>query len=357
MKALYITSVVTFSGKTALCLGLGLYMQSRGLKVGYMKPVSLNDFRIGNQVVDEDAEFVRRVLRLDMSANQLAPVILSESMLDSLMEDSIKRDFWVDMQQTYEQAQQGKDIVLLEGGGSMRDGSSVGLSTVDVVHRLNIPTLAVIRWRDLAHVLDDVAAAKRRIEANLFGVVLNSVPDTAWEKANTKVAPYFESIGIPVFGVLPYQRELQAITIGELITLLDAEVLAGEPMSSRLVENLTLGAMTVESALPLFRRSINKAVITGGDRTDLLAAALETSTACLILTGNLQPSATIVRRAEELGVTVILCSHSTMEAVEKIESVMGRTSLGQAEKLNRFQAMLAEHLDYERLLKGLGLSE
>ena len=126
-------------------------------------------------------------------------------------------------------------------------------------------------------------------------------------------------------------------------------------MASRLVENLSVGAMTVESALPLFRRTINKAVITGGDRTDLQAAALETSTAALILTGNLQPSATIVRRAEELGVAVLLVSDSTMETVEKIESVLGRTRLGQAEKLNRFQAMLAEHLDYERLLKGLEL--
>ncbi|MCQ3929271.1 MAG: hypothetical protein DPW16_02335 [Chloroflexi bacterium] len=355
MKALYITSVVTFSGKTALCLGLGLYMQSRGLKVGYMKPVSLQDYRIGNQIVDEDAEFVRRVLRLEMNANQLAPVILSDSLLDSVMDGTVHRDFWAEMNQTYEQAKQGKDIVLMEGGASMRDGSVVGLSTVEVVHHLNIPTLAVIRWRDLAHVLDDIAATKRRIEHLLYGVVINNVPETAWEKAKSKVAPYLENIGIPVFGVLPHQRELQAITIGELIALLDAQVLAGEQMASRLVENLSVGAMTVESALPLFRRTINKAVITGGDRTDLQAAALETSTAALILTGNLQPSASIVRRAEELGVAVLLVSDTTMEAVEKIESVMGRTRLGQAEKLNRFQAMLAEHLDYARLLKGLEL--
>ncbi len=355
MKALYITSVVTFSGKTALCLGLGLYMQTRGLKVGYMKPVSLQDYRIGNQIVDEDAEFVRRVLRLEMSASQLAPVILSDALLDNFMDGTVQRDFWAEMNQTFEQAKQGKDIVLMEGGASMRDGSAVGLSTVDVVHRLDIPTLAVIRWRDLAHVLDDIAAAKRRIKEKLLGVVINNVPETAWEKAKTKVAPYLEEMGIPVFGILPHQRELQAITIGELITLLDAQVLAGEHMASRLVENLSVGAMTVESALPLFRRTINKAVITGGDRTDLQAAALETSTAALILTGNLQPSATIVRRAEELGVAVLLVSDTTMEAVEKIESVLGRTRLGQAEKLNRFQAMLAEHLDYERLLKGLEL--
>lgn len=357
MKALYITSVVTFSGKTALCLGLGLYMLSRGLKVGYMKPLGLPDYRIGNQVTDEDADFVRRVLRLEMTANELAPVLLSEALLDDLMTGQLKRDFWAEVQQAYNKAGQGKDVLLLEGGGSMRDGSSVGLSTVDVVERLDISALAVTRWRDLGHILDDVAAAKRRIGNRLFGVVINSVPESSLEKAKTQVAPYLESIGIPVYGVLPQQKELQAITIGELIALLDAKVLTGEHLASKLVENLSVGAMTVESALPLFRRTINKAVITGGDRTDLQAAALETSTACLILTGNLQPSATIIHRAEELGVVVLLVGDTTMEAVQKIEEVLGKTRLGQAEKLNRFQAMLAEHLDYDRLLMELGLDK
>jgi len=34
MKALYITSLHTFSGKTAPCLGLGRGYQAAGLKVG-----------------------------------------------------------------------------------------------------------------------------------------------------------------------------------------------------------------------------------------------------------------------------------------------------------------------------------
>jgi BioD-like phosphotransacetylase family protein len=169
------------------------------------------------------------------------------------------------------------------------------------------------------------------------------------------MVPYLERIGIPVFGVLPHQRELMAISVGEVATLLEAQVLTGEHLFSRLVENLSVGAMTVESALPRFRRTINKAVITGGDRADLQAAALETSTVCLILTGNLQPSATVVKRAEEMGVAVLLVPDMTIEAVEKIEGVMGKTRLGQAEKLNRFQAMLAEHLDYDRLLSVMGL--
>ena len=110
-----------------------------------------------------------------------------------------------------------------------------------------------------------------------------------------------------------------------------------------------------EAALPRFRRQLNKAVFTGGDRTDIQAAALETSTTCLVLTGNLQPTSTILKRAEELGVAVLLVPDNTLETVEKVEGIFGRTSLGQPEKLSRFQAMLSEHLDYTGLLKDLGL--
>ena len=42
MKALYVTSAETFSGKSALCIGVGLRLRKDGHNVGYMKPVNVN---------------------------------------------------------------------------------------------------------------------------------------------------------------------------------------------------------------------------------------------------------------------------------------------------------------------------
>ncbi|HQA69213.1 MAG TPA: DRTGG domain-containing protein, partial [Aggregatilineales bacterium] len=75
----------------------------------------------------------------------------------------------------------------------------------------------------------------------------------------------------------------------------------------------------------------------------------------LILTGNLQPSAAVIERAEQLGVTVLLVSTNTLETVEAIEGVFGKTRLGQAAKLARFEALMAEYMDYQRLFKLLNL--
>ena len=42
MATLYVLSTETYSGKTAVVIGLGLRMRNDGFSVGYMKPVNTN---------------------------------------------------------------------------------------------------------------------------------------------------------------------------------------------------------------------------------------------------------------------------------------------------------------------------
>jgi BioD-like phosphotransacetylase family protein len=254
-------------------------------------------------------------------------------------------------------AGEGQDILLLEGGGSLREGYVVGLPTVSVALALNSNVLAIVKYRDDIRVVDDALAAHNRLGESLLGVLINRVPAASDEFVNGMVRPYLEKQGIPVLGVLPEIRGLAAITVGELIKIMDAEVLTRRYDSEALVETLTVGAMTADAALRRFRKQTNKAVITGGDRTDIQLAALETSTTCLILTGNLQPSPLIVRQAEEFGVPVLLVRPNTMEAIDLIESVFGKTRLGQPSKLAQFQQLLMAHMDLDRLDKALDLTQ
>jgi BioD-like phosphotransacetylase family protein len=360
MKSLYITSVSTFSGKTALALGLGLRLQAAGHKVGYVKPVSTQPYTAGGRVLDEDADFVRRTLGLETPPWELSPIIITTELLDEIMTGTLERDLLAEVNAACEKAGEEKDIVIMEGGASMREGYVIGLNTLGVVEQLNVPTLSVVSYSGESCVagmcvLDDALAAKRRLEDHLLGVVINGVPREDMDYISKRVKPYLETQGVKVYGVLPYDQYLRALSVGEVIDALGAKVLTGSHLRERLIEHMSVGAMSVEAALPRFRRQLNKAVFTGGDRTDIQAAALETSTTCLVLTGNLQPTSTILKRAEELGVAVLLVPDNTLETVEKVEGIFGRTSLGQPEKLSRFQAMLSEHLDYAGLLKDLGL--
>jgi hypothetical protein len=160
-----------------------------------------------------------------------------------------------------------------------------------------------------------------------------------------------------VLGTIPFQEELQAISVDELAEVLNAEFLALPEKRDVLVERLIVGAMGVDQALPRIRRvSGAKALITGGDRSDMQLVGLEAATRCLILTGNLRPMPEVIRRAEEIGVPVLLVRENTLEAVEDIERVFGKTRLGQESKLERFESLFAANFDFERLYKLMGLA-
>jgi len=355
MKALYISSIETFSGKTAVCLALGKYLQSKGHKVGYLKPVSTQPWQTGAELADEDAGFVKTVLGLEEPAAELAPVIITHEMLVETLKGESKRDLAQEVKTAFDKAARGKDVLLLEGGSSLREGYSVYLPTPEIAGMLGAQAVVVVKYRGPRRVMDDALTARFRLGDVLLGIIINNVPQEAMDFVENVAQPNLESRDIPVFGVLPQEKSLAAISVGELVETLGAEVLTGEDKSEELVETLTVGAMSADSALKRFRRQQNKAVITGGDRTDIQLAALETSTTCLILTGNLHPSPLVLQLANDVGVAVLLVPGSTMETVEAIEEVFGKTRLGFEAKFSRFRALMDEHVDFERIREMAGL--
>jgi hypothetical protein len=355
MKSLYITSLERYSGKTAACLALGLRFKGDGYKVGYLKPLSLQPWRVEGKVVDEDAAFIRDILELDADPADLSPVVLSPEFLREHLTNPESKDRMQLVKSAFETASKGQDILLLEGGASLREGYVVDLPTVKVAHELGSPVLVVAKYREEIRLMDDVLASKSRLGDAMCGVLINRVPPEATSFLHDYAIPFLQRQDIPVIGILPDDRSLSALTVGEVIPLLEAEVLTRYLRPSALVENMTVGAMTADAALSRFRRYSNKAVITGGDRTDIQLAALETSTTCLILTGNLRPSPLVIKQAEEFGVAILLVRLNTMETIDKIEKVFGKTRLGQTSKLKQFQNLLDHNCDYKMLYQILGL--
>ena len=355
MKSLYVTSVERYSGKTAVCLALGLQFQKDGHNVGYLKPLSLQPWRSGGRIADEDAAFVNGILDLAVDPVELSPVVVTPELLRVHLSGQSEGDLMAKVKDAAKKAASGKDILLLEGGGSLREGYVMGLPTLDVAESLDSRVLTVVKFRDEVRLLDDTLAAFFRLGGSMAGIIINRVPADYVKFVEEYARPFIEGRGVPVFGILPEVRGLASLTVEELNSVLDARVLTGGVPMDGVVENLTVGAMTAEAALRRFRKQRNKAVITGGDRTDIQLAALETSTSCLVLTGNLEPRSLIIKQATEIGVPILLVRQNTMESVEAIDRIFGKTRLGQSAKLKMFQDLMAENLDWERLYEKIGL--
>ncbi|HEY62038.1 MAG: phosphotransacetylase family protein [Anaerolineales bacterium] len=354
MNSIYITSVERYSGKTAVSLSLGIQFQKDGKKVGYLKPLSIQPWRVRGKMADEDASFAIDALGLEMEPWELSPFVVTEELLKKTLSGKGEDDLVDRVKRACIDAGKGKDVLLLEGGGSLREGYLVGLPTPVVAKLMNSYVLIVIKYRDKIRLMDDILSAYTRLGDDIVGVIINRVPDDAKGFVEKYAEPYLEQMGLPVFGVMPEVRSLAALTVGELIEVLGAEVLTNENYPEKFVETLTIGAMTTEAALHRFRKQRYKAVITGGDRTDIQLAALETSTSCLVLTGHLHPSPLIIKQAEDLKVPILLVRDNTMETVENIERVFGKTRLGQSSKLKKFHSMLMEYVDIERLYSLIG---
>src|SRR3972149_8785511 len=85
MKALYITSVEPYSGKTAVCLALGKQMQAGGWRVGYLKPMSTQPWRTPEgKLGDEDSAFVQSALGLESSLVHSPVIVTPESLRQRL---------------------------------------------------------------------------------------------------------------------------------------------------------------------------------------------------------------------------------------------------------------------------------
>lgn len=353
MATLYVTSPETFSGKSAMCVGLGKRFIRDGYRVGYMKPVSTNAKRTGGVCIDEDAEFLKQCFNLQEPVTALAPICLDAADIEATLRGE-KNDFVRHLQETFAAVVSEKDIMILEGGSSLSEGFMLGLPTYEVSRLLGSRELVVVKY-SATSVVDDILASKALLGNSMLGAVINAVPRPKMEFVQSVVVPFLARRGIKVYAVLPQERILLSISVRELAQVLGAEILCCAENIDELVENLMVGAMSVDSALSYFRRKPNKAVITGGDRPDIQLAALETSTKCLILTGSLHPSPIILGRAEEVGVPMLLVRKDTLTTVQIIEQFFGKTRFHQEKKIQRFERLLENSFDYGDLYADLKL--
>jgi uncharacterized protein len=320
-----------------------------------MKPVNVNCQLCGGVASDEDVDFAKQMLEMSEPSDLLSPVALTPARLEQQLRGP-ETDYVPRMKDAFAKVSSGRDIMVLEGGRSLREGYVVGLAPQRVVDILDAKALTVLRY-DADLMVDRAMTAQWYFGPRFLGVVVNQVPRAHMDHVNDVILPFLTRHNIKVLGVLPKDQLLAAPTVAELAEGLKAEVLCCHEGHDELVEHMLVGAMSVEGALAYFRRKPNKAVITGGDRADIQLAALETSTRCLILTGNLYPSPVVLNRAEELGVPVLLVDMDTLSTIEVAEGYFGRSRFQQPQKMSRFSAMLNERFDFAALCQSLGIKK
>ena len=340
-KSLYVVSTASYSGKSAVCLALVLALRDEGIATSYMKPVGASLMRFGDGFIDEDAYTAWNVLGIEAPWEYASPVLLSDDLRAAPLTGPVE-GLETKITEALTRLSEGQDVAVMEGLGRTFDGQALGLSAPEVAELTDAAVMLVVGYRpDLD--LDSILLTQQLFGERLIGVVINGMPPRLVETTTHQLGPFMERHGLKLFGVLAWDQVLRSVTVSDLVEELGGEVLCAKDQLGELVETFSLGAMTGDAAFRFFQRKANKAVITGGDRSDVIMAALRTSTRCLILTGNLRPDVRVLSAASDQGVPMILVKEDTLTTTERVERAIGHVRLSSPKQIARLKETKSEY--------------
>ncbi|RMG39857.1 MAG: phosphotransacetylase family protein [Methanobacteriota archaeon] len=344
MKNLLITSCNERIGKTTFTLALVRKFQSMGKRVGYFKPIS-------SSKDDKDAQVAKEFLKLSEPIEVINPATITEWDYD-LEQEEIK-EIRAKIKKAYDTLIQNYDFLVIEGCKTMNYLSFLKLSSRELAEMLDAKVLILVSGHTDAQ-LDDVLLAVSYFndqDIPIVGTIFSLVPLEILEREKGIVARLEQTSEITVLGLIPDKSALAAPTVEEIVQLLGAKYLCCEECKNKIVEDFQVGAMELESALKFFRRSVNKAVILGGDRPALALAAMETDTSMIILTGGIYPPSTVLARAQERKIPVVMVQWDTYTTVQYLAThqVRGILSSDQPEKVKEWDRIM-EEINLQRVL-------
>jgi BioD-like phosphotransacetylase family protein len=342
MIPIYIASNTPYAGRTLVSLGLALKLREMGYDVGYLKPLGTIPVKTGKEVHDADALFIKEVLDLQEPLEVISPFVLDYESQTRLLAGELK-EIRKQVMAAFRTLKK-KDFVIIGGAGDLFEGSLAGLDALSLSEEMKARVLLVEPWRGEVSA-DTVFGCSKLLGERFAGAVLNKIPEAAVAHVKGTLKPFLAKKGATVFGVFPKDRFLESVTVRQLNEILNGTVLCCEDRLDEHVEHFLIGAMDVDSALNYFRRTPNKAVITGAHRSDIQLAAMETSTKCIIITGGFQTNDVVLGKARATGTPIISVSDDTFSTIDKIELRMGKTSIREKKKVERAKQLLDAEFD------------
>ena len=330
MTVVYVASDEEGAGKTALCATLAHTVEQQGKSVSVLKPVPGAGLTPDS---DPDADIYRKLLG---KAGEGWPLRLTRRGITPTALEKIGA--------VVAQVSDGADLVMVEGssGLSVEESERVAAS-------LDARLLVVARYQ---HELR--GAQLKQWQAvfgdRLLGFVINGLTRYMGTDARMDVLPSMEAEGLVCFGIIPEDRRLLGVTVGQLAEHLEGRFITCEEKADSLVEYFMVGGMGMDPGELYFRVRENKAVIVRGDRPDVQMSALATPTVCMVLTNGIEPVEYVKYEAEQEGVPLVVVPTDTLGTMDALATLMDRTRFDHPLKLTRFAELLEAHVDLPALL-------
>ncbi len=357
MRQVYLAATGQNRGKTTTSLGLFDLFLGRGFDAGFMKPVGQRTVIEDGVSADEDAVLMRAVFGMTDPMAVMSPVHIPRGFTKAYINGEVVEDLGARVRRAHAALAERHDIALIEGTGHAGVGAVIGLSNAVVAAMLGAPAV-IVSEGGVGRPIDEIV-----LNASLFvahgvdvaGAIVNKVDLDAQPGLARVLERGLALHGIPLLGVLPYRPILSNPTLGMVLEGVRGETLHPGPDLDRVIDGVAIGAM--EPVHMLERIGPGTLVIVPGDREDTIlrltaahSAAGDGAAVGLVLTGGYRPSQTVIDEIRWADLFATLVAEDTYEVASEIHDLLVKIHAGDSEKIALIKALVAEHLDVDRIL-------
>lgn len=359
-KSIYVAATSQHVGKTTSTLGLVAAFMKKGIKVGYCKPVGQKSLNVNNIEVDKDAVLFSDLMKFTLSAKVHSPVILGKGATSAFIDHPENFDYPNGIKYASEQLNQNNELVIYEGTGHPGVGAIVGLSNADVAKMVNANVVMVVEG-GIGSTIDMLSlclAKFQLLNISLSGVIINKVKPTKINKVKKYVGKYLENVGIPLLGVIPYDKSLAYPLIKTVARAINGIVTFNEDQLDNKVEDILAGSLIDLGEL---KSSKNLLLVVSTQRVaDAIAkiqsisnlVGLERSPlAGIVATGNGSIEGPCVKYIHEHKIPVVRTSLDTYGSVLKISRIEVKINLSTPWKVARAIELIENNINIDALLE------
>ena len=316
MKKIIFTSLNKNAGKTGIIIGLGKAVNQ---KIGYLKPFGDRLLYRKKRLWDYDSAVISKLFNIEESPEGMT-LGFDHSKLRYMYDEThiIKR-----IKSLISEVSSDTDVLFIESGKNIMHGVTVNLDALTIAKAAGAK-LIVVASGESDDIVDELLYFKQHTSLkgiDLAGVVVNKVKDV--DDFKMVYEDILNKIGINILGIIPYEAELTYPSIQLISDMLMAKVISGEKALGQVVREVFVGAMSGDAAQRLEKfKNKNKLIITAGDRSDMILAAIETQCVGIILTNNILPQPNIIALASEKNVPLLLVHTDTHKAAKKIDQIV-----------------------------------
>jgi len=347
------------AGKTTLSLGLVSYLKEQFPgKVAFTKPLGQKSTMVDGSSVGQDSYLLDAAMGLGISLKYAAPFSTSSGAAEKFVMTGEPGDLKKKIRRSFHYLNSKYKFVVVEGTGHPGVGSVFNLSNADVADMFGTPVILVLNG-GIGSTIDRFSLCIepfRSRKVRIIGVIINKILPEKLEKVRSVLTEWFDSIGIPVLGFVPYLNTLSYPSLGVLSREMGAETLfLGREMNTKSVTGFNSAFGNTDEVLDLVSRDPGSALVASAGRRDVIEAMLarrlsgvfSTGPSALILCGKSEIPEWVIQGCRKADLPLFRSDAPFENTVKRIHHKIFKVEPGESQKIGNIVELIRSHVDMD----------